>query len=128
MKVEDSIFKDKYLKKISNESGNFYIFEKFVISKISRGVKFNWEIAKEVIEEVYSFFGTKQIKVSYISNRINSYSLYPQDWLQFYNNKNHLEALAIVTYNKIGLTNILLEKLFVQSTLKKFESLEGAVS
>lgn len=127
MKVEESKYKDRYQKKISLHCGNFYIFDTYVISEISEGVHFNWELAEEVIELVYDHFGSRNIKVAYISNRVNNYSVHAQDWLNFYKERHHLEAFAVVAYSKLGLMNVILEKVFSQIRLKKFSSLDEAV-
>lgn len=127
MKVEESQYKDLYQKKISLHYGNFYIFETYVISEISEGVHFNWELAEEVIELVYDHFGTRDIKVAYISNRINNYTVHAQDWLNFYKERHHLEAFAVVAYSKLGFMNVILEKVFAQMRLKKFNDLDSAV-
>jgi len=128
MRVEESHLKDKYEAKLVMDSGNFYVFKKYVVGEINEGAHFNWPVALEVIEKVYEHFGSRDIKVAYISNRVYSYSLDPQDWIQFYKERHHLEAFAIVAYNKIGLMNVILEKIFSQTRIKKFSSLEDATN
>ena len=49
------------------------------------------------------------------------------DWLQFYKERHHLEAFAVVAYNKIGFMNVVLEKIFSQTRIRKFSELEKAV-
>ena len=88
---------------------------------------FNWEIGKEIIELAYKHYG-EDIRVAYISNRVNDYSVNAQDWLKFFNERHHLEAFAIVAYSKIGLMNVILEKIFVQTKIRKFDSLEAAIT
>ncbi|MBT8261536.1 MAG: hypothetical protein KJO05_01860 [Bacteroidia bacterium] len=127
MKIESSKYRGLYRYKISEPFGNFYIFDDYVISEINEGVHFNWELAEIVIEQVYDYFGSRDIKLSYISNRIHSYSLHPQDWLRFYQERHQLEAFAIVAYNKIGLMNVILEKLFSQTRIRKFRNLDVAI-
>ena len=127
MKVEESKYKLIYKHKILEPYGTFYLFDGYVISEINEGVHFNWELAEQVIEKVYDFYGTRDIKVSYISNRINSYSLYPQDWLRFYKERHQLVCYAIVAYNRIGLMNVILEKIFSQTRIRKFNHLDEAV-
>jgi len=127
LKVEESKYKDLYQKKISLHYGNFYIFDTYVISEISEGVHFNWALAEGVINLVYEHFGSRDIKVAYISNRINNYTVHAQDWLNFYKERHHLEAFAVVAYSKLGLMNVILEKVFSQVRLKKFRDLDSAV-
>ena len=127
MRVEDSIYKDLYDKKVSLTSGNFYFFKKFIIAEINDGVHFTWEIAKDTIDRAYEHYG-QDVKVAYISNRVNSYSVNAQDWLKFYQERHHLEGIAIVAYNKMGLMNVVLEKIFNETRLRKFSKLDDAVN
>ena len=128
MKIEESKYKFIYRHKISEPFGNFYIFDDYVISEINEGIHFNWALAEIVIEQIYDSFGSRNVKLSFISNRINSYSLHPQDWMCFYKQGYQLQAYAIVAYNKIGLMNVILEKLFSQTRIRKFHHLDDAVN
>ncbi len=126
MRVEESKYKDLYEKKVVLESGSFYFFEKYIIAEIDEGVHYDWEAAKKMVDKAYEHYG-EEPKVAYITNRVNSYSVDPQDWLKFYKERHHLEAYAIVAYNRIGLMNVVLEKLFSQTRIRKFSHLDDAV-
>lgn len=128
MKVEDSKYKQLYQKKLSFDFGNFYIFDHYVIGEIFEDAHYNWELAEKAIEAVYDFYGTRSIKVSYISNRVHSYSINAQDWLRFFQDRHHLDAFAIVAYDKLRIMNVVLEKIFFHSRIKKFHSLDDAVA
>jgi len=106
-------------------TGLFYFFEDFIISEIKEGVHFNWETAQEVIELALNHYG-RDAKISYISNRVHSYSVEPQDWLKFFKSRHTLRAFAVVTYSKSGFINVLMEKLFFKSRIKTFENLHDA--
>ena len=127
MHLEESKYRLIIRKKITTTEGNFYVFDKYVVGEIFEGVSFDWPAAQKVIEEVYKYFGTSDIKISYISNRVNSYSVHPQDWAKFFSNRHKLNCVAVVTHNKLGVTSIILEKLFIQTKLKKFMSLDNAI-
>ena len=107
--------------------GRFYFFDDFIISEISEGVLFDWEKAKKVIDLAYAHYGPNP-KLVYISNRIYSYSVVPQDWLKFFSNKHPLIAMAVVSKNKTSTINLMMEKLFFFSKLKKFNDLESAIA
>ena len=126
MKVEVSKYINLSHTKISLSFGNFYFFDKFIISEIYEGVHFTWDQGMQILELAHKHYG-EDAKVAYISNRILSYSLHVQDWLKFFNRYNNINALAIVTYSKIGLMNIVLEKIFTKAPIKKFQSLENAI-
>lgn len=127
MRIEESKYENGYDKKVTIKSGDFYFFKKFVVAEIAEGVHFDWELAKEVIAMAYDHYG-QDIRVAYISNRVNSYSVNAPDWLNFYKERHHLEAIAIVAYDKMGIMNVVLEKIFNQTRLRKFKSLDEAVA
>lgn len=108
------------------DTGIFYFFENFIISEIKEGILFDWEMAQEVIQLAESYYGV-DCKVAYISNRVHSYSLVPQDWLKFFKARNSISAFAVVSYSKHERSNILLERLFFKSKIRKFFDLEEAV-
>ncbi|GEQ86365.1 hypothetical protein ULMS_18730 [Patiriisocius marinistellae] len=128
MKIAESKYFSNVKKIITINEGDFYVFDDYVVGEIKQGVVFNWDCAEEVIEEVYNYFGNKNIKVSYVSNRIHSYSLYPQDWLKFFNGSNTLNCISVVTNERIGLSNLILEKLFIKTKVQKFTSLDNAIA
>ena len=107
------------------ESGTFYFFKEFIISEIKEGVLFNWEMAQDIIDIALMHYGNKS-EIAYISNRIHSYSLVPQDWLKFFEARHTLRAFAVVTYNKQGLFNVMMEKFFFKSKIRKFSNLYEA--
>ena len=127
MKIEESAYKDDFLIKLEEPFGNFYVFTHFVVGEIKEGVHFDWDKASIVIERIYDFFGSREIKVAYISNRIYSYSVTAQDWLEFYRQRNTLTCFAVVVYSKIGWMNVAMEKIFFKSKLKKFNNLSKAI-
>ncbi|MAM28946.1 MAG: hypothetical protein CMC13_07965 [Flavobacteriaceae bacterium] len=128
MTIENSPFKDSYLTKFTESFGNFYVFEHFVVGEIAEGVHLDWAKAKIFIEKVYAYFGTREVKINYISNRVHSYSVNPQDWLKFYQERNTVARVAVVAYDQKGFLSIKLEKMFSQSTYKKFDSLHDAMA
>ncbi|ANH61320.1 hypothetical protein [Dokdonia donghaensis] len=108
------------------ECGTFYFFDTFIISEIKEGVSFDWEMAQEIITIAESYYGLNQ-KVAYISNKVNSFSLVPEDWPHFFKARDSVSAIAIVLYDRKERSNVLLERLFFKSKIKKFFDLEEAV-
>lgn len=125
--LEQSSYASLCLQKLEFPFGNFFIFEKFVVGEVAEGVHFNWSKAQLVIDGVYDFFGTSDINVAYISNRVNSYSVQPKDWMEFYKERHKLSSLAVVGYNERGLMSVILENIFTVNSIKKFNSLEAAI-
>ncbi|MEM7086067.1 MAG: hypothetical protein AAF489_07785 [Bacteroidota bacterium] len=125
--VENSVLKDKYRIKLVLDFGDFYVFDKYIIGEVREGQHVGWDDVKIMIEKVYEHFGSSDVDLAYISNRIHSYSLQPKDWLNFYRERHKVRSFSIVAYNKLGVMNIALERIFSKTPIKKFSSLEAAV-
>lgn len=108
------------------ETGVFYFCKDFIISEINEGIHFTWEDAQEIIAIAYEHYG-KEKKISYISNRINKYSVRPQDWIKFFTEDHNLENYAIVAYDKISYAQAAIENLFFKSRMGRFENLALAI-
>lgn len=128
MKIEESDFKDSYLTKLAMPFGNFYVYPKFMIGESFEGIHFNWEKADSIITQVRDYFGEIPENYSYISNRVHSYSVAPQDWLTFYKERNVVHKVAIVAYSEKGFLSVALEKMFSRAKYQKFNSLAEAVA
>jgi len=128
VRVEDSIYKDKYQAKVALESGDFYIFDRYVVGEVHEGQHITWEQIKVLVDRVHEHFGSSDIEVDYISNRIHSYSVQPKDWLSFYKERHKLKSFSVVAYNKLGAMNIALERLFAKAPFHRFSSLDAAIS
>ncbi len=105
--------------------GNFYFFNNFVVSEIHEGVHYTWEDAQDVIEAYVKHYG--KVPITYVSNRINEYSVRPQDWSKFVKSGYKLHAYVVVSYNKRSWLNALLEKAFLNTTVERFTDLTEAI-
>ena len=126
MKFEDSRYSVLHHLKIERPFGNFYLLDTFFISEINEGIHFDWNMIKDVMDEIITLY-KKDIKLGYISNRINSYSLDPHTWNQVDIEYNAIIAGAIVTYNEMTFMNATLEKRFYKKSIKRCASLDEAV-
>lgn len=127
MHFEDS----KYYKKIKSYKlelpfGNFYLTEKLVIGELNEGVHFDWKKGETLILEAIDFYG-KQAKLVFVSNRINNYSIDPQNYSRLEEKYQLLAASAIVIYNPTTYMNASIEKQFTAKTIKIASSLEEAI-
>ena len=127
MRFEQTDYFTEVKKVIRLDEGTFYIAESYVVGEINEGAHFNWDVAQKVIDEVYLYFGSKNIDIAYISNRVFTYSISPVDWLQFFQNKHKLSSINIVSYRPSGIAFYFLEKLFIKTRLYKFESLTACI-
>jgi hypothetical protein len=125
--VKEKFLFNEVLKELNYSFGNIYIFEKFVVSEINEGVHFNWENhGKVIVDDVTFYLGNNGDNINYISNRIHSYSVVASDWLKFFKHSYSLKSYLIVSNDKIGLLNSMIENLFFKSKIKRFESIEAA--
>ncbi|TBW29199.1 hypothetical protein [Gramella sp. KN1008] len=108
------------------EFGNFYFLDNIIIAEVFEGVVYDWSKGRLVFALAAQHFGRSP--VHYISNRINDYSIRPQDWRSFYEHKQYLESYCIVTYTSSGYTNLLFEQLFYSSQIYHFHDLENALT
>lgn len=116
------------IKEFTYPFGNVFVFKEFVVSEINEGQVFNWEKAKLIAKDVFSFLDTNGADVIFISNRINSYSVVPLDWLKFYKQQYTLKAYCVVSQNKRSILNIKLESLFYPKRIKHFNTIYEAVN
>ncbi len=127
MRIEESIYANTYQKKIEMPYGNFYFFEKFVVSEINEGEHFDWEKVQQIMNISFLHY-PENFKIAYISNRVNSYSMEPQTWIKF--KKRGLDfivASAIIIYDEISLEIATLEKSFSSNSLKRCFSIDEAI-
>ncbi|MFT7051211.1 MAG: hypothetical protein ACJAZK_001814 [Psychroserpens sp.] len=127
MKFESSKY-SKLLeyKKIEFPFGNFYITKQFVISELNEGIHVDHIIAGEIVAH-FSEHIKRNIKIGYIANRFNPYSIEPQLWREFSNEYDFLVASAVVSYSDFGYLNSSLEKHFFKNSLKRCRSLNEAI-
>ncbi|WP_405296392.1 hypothetical protein [Algibacter sp. Ld11] len=128
VKIVDTIFYSRVLKELNYSFGDFYIFEKFIVSEIKEGVNFDYSNARKIINDVCDFLGTQNgEKINFISNRVNSYSVVASDWLKFYKNSYRLKSYIVVS-DSPRLSNSTIEKLFFKGTIKHFKELDVAIN
>jgi hypothetical protein len=106
--------------------GIFYYFDGLVISEIKEGVIFDWNMAEKAVIAAQEIFG-ENAPIAYISNRINSYTISPTDWIKFYNNRNRLSFYSVVGSTQGSFTSLVLERMFFQNSIHQFTDLQQAI-
>jgi hypothetical protein len=112
--------------KIEFSFGTFFFLDKIIISELHEGIHFDWDKIEQVISEIAEHYGDN-FKVAFLSNRINSYSIEPQLWVDFYKDYHFIVATAIVAYNDFNYKNAALEKHFSKNSIKRCETLDEAM-
>ena len=129
LSVKETYLYNDVLKELNYPFGNVFIFEGYIISEITRGVIFNWENhAKKIVQDVTCFLGTNGSDLIYISHRINSYSVVPYDWINFFKSDYKLKGYFIVSENKVRILNSVFENLFFNNKIKRFNDLFTAIN
>ncbi|MEP5340252.1 MAG: hypothetical protein ABJL44_14865 [Algibacter sp.] len=127
MKFEDSkYFKELKHFKLEMPFGNYYLFEHFFVSELNEGVHFDWEKVKLVAKELIAFYGENP-RLVFIANRVNGYSVEPQNWIRVEKEYNIMFASAIVVYNTPSYLNASLEKHFSKNSIKRCRSIKEAI-
>ncbi|WP_308992622.1 hypothetical protein QLS71_013205 [Mariniflexile litorale] len=127
--IKETDLYNQVIKELNYSFGNVFIFEGFVISEINLGINLNWdEHAKVIVNDVSRFIGSNGKDIVYISHRINSYSVVASDWLKFFNNSFNLKGYYIVSEDKIRVLSSVIENLFFNNKIKRFNNLNTAIN
>ncbi len=128
-KLKDTPYYYKAIHEINYSFGDFYLFDTFVVGEFRENVNVSWkENGKLIAEELSNLYDNNGKDIVYISHRVNDYSLVPTDWKTFFNLKYNLKAYGIISYTRTGFFNAMLERMFINSKFKWFNSLEDAIS
>jgi len=127
--IKQTVFYRQAIHELEYSFGTFYLFDGFVVGEINAGVTFTWDNhGKKVANDISELYDSNGENIIYISHRINDYSVVPTDWMKFFKyGKFKLKGYLVVSYTKIGYTNSLLEKLFFNTKLIRFTSLDKAI-
>ncbi|GAA4955542.1 hypothetical protein GCM10023314_31600 [Algibacter agarivorans] len=127
--VKQTDLYSEVLKELNYSFGDIFIFDGFIVSEINQGVNFSWNNhAKQIVDDVSCFLGTDGRDLIYISNRINPYAVVAMDWLKFFKNHYYLKGYYVVSDNKFGIMNLMVEELFFRNKIKNFNSIYSAVN
>ena len=81
-----------------------------------------------MIEDITAYHQTDGSDLVYISHRIHSYSVVPQDWLKFYHHFYDLRAYYVVTQKSAGMMSHIIENLFFRKKIGRFSNLSQALN
>ncbi len=128
---EIDIYKE-ILKEFNYSFGDVFLFDGFFISEYKEGISFNWDDHASIVsQDILDFLGDAAghgENLIYISNRINSYSVVPGDWVKFYKNSYNLKAYCVVSESKGTIIGSMIENLFFRDKIKRFNSLHVAIN
>lgn len=126
--IKDTSYYHDAIQVLSYPFGTYYLFENFIVGEVNKDIVFTWkDHAKALVEEITSLYDQNGKDLVYISNRIHPYSVVPSDWIHFFKYSYSLKGYGIVSYDPKGKLNTMLEKLFMRSKFRSFDSLTDAI-
>lgn len=127
--IKETQLYNEVIKELNYPFGSVFIFHGFVVSEINKGIIWNWEDYGILItEDITCYLGTNGNDLIYVSNRINPYSVLVSDWLKFFKSSYSLKNYIIVSETSIGILNSMIENLFFNGKIKRFNNIETAVN
>ncbi|WP_405205684.1 hypothetical protein [Aquimarina sp. LLG6339-5] len=107
--------------------GTYYIYDNYIIAEIKEGVTITLGKLQDLIPIVQKHFGNGQ-PFTYISNRINSHSIIPTDYLDCpFLYMDNFKGYGVITYNLLTEKSTEIEKHFAQKPFYNFSNLEDAI-
>ncbi len=103
--------------------GVIYFYEHLVVAEFNEGISLSYHNAFSLLLKSIKYVGTRPIV--YISNRINSYSVQPNDY-KYLEKVPNIKGIAIVVKDPIGTSNAMLESKFVSKNFGVFSSIQEA--
>lgn len=126
--IRNTALYQEAIHELNLDFGDFYLFDTFIVGEIHKDVVVTWKHHfKGLVEELSHLYDQNGKDLVYITNRINSYSVVPSDWLQFFKYSYSLKGYGVVSYNQKGMFNAMFEKLFMRSKMRNFDNLQSAV-
>lgn len=127
MKFEDSKYYNTLIsEKVTLQFGTFYFSKHFCISEIDEGIHVGPKESQEIIIALFEYYG-ENLKIGFISNRINSYSIDLGEWIKLNKTYNFLIVTAIVVYDDLNFNIAIIEKHLSEVSIKKCNSLNQAI-
>ena len=106
-------------------SGKLYFLKDIVIAEFDEGVHIDFNTSQEHISHIIDFYGYER-PFGYICNRINDFSISPQDYPKFNETLNNLGMYGIVNKNHLDSMNYNIEKQFCNKPFKGYYDLYTA--
>ncbi|GLB49164.1 hypothetical protein [Neptunitalea lumnitzerae] len=117
-----------FYKKHQTKIGTFYFFDEYVITEFNEGVTVSFDSCKDLCFLINKYYGDTT-PYGVISNRINSYSVFPTDYFYLKNMFFNLRCIAVVNYiNKTTypFESEVVEKVICPRTYQSFKDLDTA--
>lgn len=108
---------------LETDLSTIYFYKNIIVVEVNKGTVMSLESASFLLEK-YPIIHNHKPWV-YISNRIHSYAVDPNDY-RFLENIDSLKAFGVVSTKDLALKNAQMESLFFNKPYECFKDLEGA--
>ena len=108
---------------MKTDIADIYFYKNVVVVEALEGVTLSYKTGFEILAKGLKVMGGKPFV--YIANRINSYSVNPNDF-KYLASIPSLKGIAVASKLESGRKNAELEKIFSKKTFEVFESIEEA--
>ncbi|WP_299261296.1 hypothetical protein [uncultured Aquimarina sp.] len=118
---------DNFIQKYDLNLGTYYFYNQYIIAEINEGEIITLNKLNDLIPLVLKHYSNGQ-PFTYISDRINSHSIIPTDYLDcplIY--MDNFRGYGVVTYNKVSEMSIEVEKHFAKKPFYHFRDLKDAI-
>ena len=109
---------------LTTELGTIRIYDQIIVMEAKEDALLSLRTGLFILLKVIQLVGTRP--VVYISNRVNSYSVDPNDY-KYLEMIPTLKGIAVVKHDAIGIRAVELERWFYNKPFSVFESMEDAV-
>ncbi|MEP2937332.1 MAG: hypothetical protein ABJM06_02980 [Gilvibacter sp.] len=113
----------KLLDVYESRLGTLYFYQHLVIGEFHEGVNLSYQNAFNILLKSLKYIGTRPIV--YISNRVNSYSVQPNDY-KYLEKVPNIKGIAIVSSDSSGTSSAMLEAKFVNKNFALFSTIQEA--
>lgn len=122
-----AIVDDKLIKKYDLDMGTYYFYDQYIIAEIKEGEVITLGKCQDLIPIVQKHYSDGK-PFTYISDRINSHSIIPTDYLNCpFIYMDNFKGYGVVTYNSISKISTEIEKHFAQRPFRNFKKLKDAI-
>ncbi|MBW1295533.1 hypothetical protein [Aquimarina litoralis] len=120
--------KDVLIERLDHPLGTYFFYEEYIIAEIKEGVTITLGKLQDLIPIIRKHYGDGK-PFTYISNRINSHSIIPTDYLECpFTYMENFKGYAVVIYNEVNEISTEIEKYFAKKPFYNFSNLKDAIN
>ena len=126
MNVTKSNLYNSISKEYNLSLGDLFLFENVAVFEVHEGKHVDIDSVQECLRILYDFYELRKKPFSFISNRINKYSIEVLDYSKYSSLFDNICVYGIIGYTKFSERNISIEKRFTKMKTLSFKTLNEA--